>query len=81
MIFKTYHSDKTAKNIIEWFNNYLKVSLSCNLITIDNYDIDLYIINKLLQEFGIKGNTIKLRKDDKGSIRLYSQINGIEVPA
>lgn len=79
--FKTYYSDKTAKNIIDWFKNYLNVSLSCNLLTLDNHNIDLDIINKLLQEFGIKGNTINLRKDNKGNIRLYSQINGIEVPA
>lgn len=60
--FKTYYSDKTAKNIIEWFNNYLNVSLSCNLKTIDNYDIDLDIINKLLQDFGIRENTISIKK-------------------
>ena len=35
----------------------------------------------MLQEFGIKGNTISISKDSRGSIGLYSKIDGIEVPA
>lgn len=70
-VFKTYYSEIKAQNILEWFDTYLNVSLSCNLISLNEKHLDLAVLNKMLQEFGIKGNTISISKDSKGSIGLF----------